>query len=90
MNSGPGDRIHIRDLTVPAVIGVYPEERNIRQELVLNVEIVTNLKEAGLTDNFELTVDYDTLTEKYRNWWRTRHSNSSNQWQNLLPTIFWA
>jgi dihydroneopterin aldolase len=64
MNSGPGDRIHIRDLTVPAVIGVYPEERNIRQELVLNVEIVTNLKEAGLTDNFELTVDYDTLTEK--------------------------
>ncbi|MDF1566521.1 MAG: dihydroneopterin aldolase [Spirochaetaceae bacterium] len=64
MNSNPGDRIHIRDLTVTTVIGVYPEERDIRQDLILNVEIMTDLKEAGLTDDFERTIDYDTLTEK--------------------------
>jgi len=64
MISNPGDKIHIRDLTVLTVIGVYPEERDIRQELILNIEILTDLKKAGLTDDFELTVDYDTLTEK--------------------------
>jgi len=64
MISNPEDKIHIRDLTVLTVIGVYPEERDIRQELILNIEILTDLKKAGLTDDFELTVDYDTLTEK--------------------------
>jgi FolB domain-containing protein len=43
---------------------VYPEERDIRQELILNIEIVTDLKKAGLTDDFEQTIDYDTLAEK--------------------------
>lgn len=64
MNSYPGDKIHIRDLIVPTVIGVYPEERDIRQNLILNIEILTELMDAGVTDDFEHTIDYDTLTTK--------------------------
>lgn len=57
------DKIHIRDLQIRTIIGVYPEERNIRQNLLLNLTLFTNQKPAAETDDFNLTVDYHTVQE---------------------------
>ena len=52
------DRIHIRDLRLRTVIGVNPEERNIRQDLILNLTLFADQRPAAESDDFSLTVDY--------------------------------
>ncbi len=62
MNIENSDKIHIRDLKLRTVIGVNPEERNIRQDLIFNLTIYTNQKPAAEDDDFLKTVDYDGAT----------------------------
>ena len=57
-----GDRIYIRDLKLKCIIGVNPEERTRRQQLILNVVVFTNLDTAGATDSIDDTIDYSKLT----------------------------
>ena len=58
------DRIHIRDLRLRAIIGIYPDERQERQDLVFNLEIRTDLRRAGETDQLADTVDYKALKKR--------------------------
>jgi dihydroneopterin aldolase/D-erythro-7,8-dihydroneopterin triphosphate epimerase len=56
------DFIHIRDLALRCVIGVYPEERDIRQDVILNLRLGTgSVADAARTDRIEDTVDYKAL-----------------------------
>jgi FolB domain-containing protein len=57
----PSDRIHIRDLAVRTVIGVYPEERREKQDLFINATLYVDLSRAGQSDNIEDTVDYKRI-----------------------------
>jgi FolB domain-containing protein len=52
------DRIRIKDLLVRTVIGVNPEERGIKQDVVLNLTMYSDQRPAAAADDFELTVDY--------------------------------
>jgi len=61
MDYDKADRIHIRDLLLRPVIGVYPEERDIRQDIRLNITLFSDQKPAAETDDFKLTVDYHAL-----------------------------
>jgi D-erythro-7,8-dihydroneopterin triphosphate epimerase len=54
------DRIHIRKLTARAIIGVNPEERSKRQDVVVSITIAYHNK-AGRTDRLEDAVDYRRL-----------------------------
>ncbi len=58
------DRIHIRDLRIPAIIGIYPNERCERQDIVLNLELRTDLRQAGDSDDLADTVDYKALKKR--------------------------
>ncbi|MDK2858092.1 MAG: D-erythro-7,8-dihydroneopterin triphosphate epimerase [Verrucomicrobiota bacterium] len=55
------DRIHIRDLALRCIIGVYPEERTHKQDILINVTMGTNLRAAGKSDALEDTVDYKSI-----------------------------
>ena len=57
------DRIHIRDLTLGCIIGLYEHERENKQNVVINVTLHADLHEAGLTDNVENTVDYKAVKQ---------------------------
>lgn len=52
------DRILINDLQVRCVIGVHDWERSARQKLLISVELLTDLKPAGDTDDLNRTIDY--------------------------------
>lgn len=52
------DRILIKDLRVRCIIGVNPEERREKQEVLINVTLWADLRAAGKSDRFEDTVDY--------------------------------
>ncbi|OUX38939.1 MAG: dihydroneopterin aldolase [Kiritimatiellaceae bacterium TMED266] len=57
------DRIFIVDLEVMSLIGVYPEERDARQPLVVNMVLGCDLRTAGASDKLEDTVDYHQLEQ---------------------------
>jgi len=55
------DRILIRDLALRCIIGIFPEERREKQDIVINVEISADLRKAGRSDNLNDTVDYKAI-----------------------------
>ena len=54
----------IRDLRVACIIGTLPEERECKQDLLLNIVLHTDLQAAGASDAIEDTVDYAALAER--------------------------
>jgi len=52
------DRIHIRDLHLRCIVGIYPEERREKQDVTVNVTLYADLRRAGRTDDLQDTVDY--------------------------------
>lgn len=55
------DRIFIRDLALRCIIGIYPEERREKQDIIINVEMQCDLRKAGRSDDLNDTVDYKAI-----------------------------
>lgn len=58
------DRIHIRDLHLRCVIGIYQEERRAKQDVVINVTLYADCRAAGQSDRIEDTVDYKAIKKR--------------------------
>ena len=55
------DRIYIRDLQLRCIIGVFPEERREKQDVVINVTIGCDHSQAARTDRIDFAVDYKSI-----------------------------
>lgn len=55
------DKIFIRELALRCIIGIYPEERREKQDIVINVEMHADLRKAGRSDDLNDTVDYKSI-----------------------------
>lgn len=62
--NGPGDRIVIKDLLLRGIVGVNEDERHKRQDILLNLVLVTDLRAAGASDRIEDAVNYRTVTKQ--------------------------
>ena len=58
------DRIYIRDLALRCIIGIYPEERRDKQDIIINVVLEADLAPAATSDQLADTVDYKALKKK--------------------------
>lgn len=58
------DHIYIRDLKLRCLIGIYPEERRERQDVVINVVLETDLAPAAASDRIEDAVDYKGIKKQ--------------------------
>lgn len=58
------DKIHIRDLLLRCVLGVYEREREDRQDVQLNITLYADLKSACRKDSIEETVDYKAIKQQ--------------------------
>jgi FolB domain-containing protein len=58
------DRIVISDLLVRCTIGVHDEERNEKQDVLINLELDVDLHKAGKSDRIEDSVDYRALNKQ--------------------------
>lgn len=58
------DRVLIESLEIETVIGVYDWERSIRQRLVLDLELATDIRAAAAADDLALTLDYAAISER--------------------------
>lgn len=58
------DKIYIRDLLLRCIVGIYPEERTHRQDVIINVVLRCDLRQACASDRIEDTVDYKAIKKK--------------------------
>lgn len=58
------DRIHIRDLHLRCIIGIFDEERRDRQDVIINLTLYADLAGAGRTDRIEDTIDYKAAKKR--------------------------
>ena len=58
------DRIVIPDFRVSCHVGVPQEERDVAQDVLIDVELELDLIGAGSADDLSLTVDYDAVCTK--------------------------
>jgi FolB domain-containing protein len=58
------DRIYIRDLALRCMIGVFPEERREKQDVVINIVLECDHRPAARSDRLEEAVDYKALKKK--------------------------
>ncbi len=61
------DRILIKDLLVRCIIGMRDEERRDKQDVLINVALVTDLRKAGMSDRLEDSLDYRALNKQILN-----------------------
>lgn len=55
------DRIHIRDLLVRCILGIYDEERREKQDVIINLTLHADLHEACASDRIEDTANYKDI-----------------------------
>lgn len=55
------DKIYIRDLALRCIIGIYPDERREKQDVLINVVLESNLSAAQESDRIEDTINYKAL-----------------------------
>lgn len=57
------DQIHIKDLLLRTIVGINPNERVKKQDVLINITLYTDHSAAGESDNIEDTVNYKTIAK---------------------------
>ncbi|EKD87656.1 MAG: D-erythro-7,8-dihydroneopterin triphosphate 2'-epimerase and dihydroneopterin aldolase [uncultured bacterium] len=58
------DKILIKDLLIRGVIGISDREREQPQDILVNIEISSDITAAAISDNVEDSVNYRTIAKK--------------------------
>lgn len=58
------DIIFLRGLKIETIIGIYDWERRIRQTILLDLEMATDISRAAATDSIEDALDYKALSKR--------------------------
>ena len=58
------DIIFLHDLKVETVIGIWGWERKIRQSVVINLEMATDIRRAAKSDSVEDTLNYKKVAKR--------------------------
>lgn len=58
------DIIYLNGLAVETVIGVFDWERRIKQTVVIDLEMATDIRRAAATDRIEDTLDYKAVAKR--------------------------
>ncbi|HOD48436.1 MAG TPA: dihydroneopterin aldolase [Candidatus Hydrogenedentes bacterium] len=64
MAESADDRIHIRDLMCRCIVGIYPEERRERQDVIINITMWADYRAACKSDDIADTVDYKAIKKQ--------------------------
>ena len=58
------DIVYIRDLYIDTIIGVFDWEREVKQRLVFDLEMATDIRRASQTDNLDFALDYYGISNR--------------------------
>ena len=60
----PDDLILIKNLLVRGVIGINDWEREVEQDILVNVALTADLTDAGKSDSIDATANYRTIAKE--------------------------
>lgn len=58
------DRITIKDLLVRAIVGINDDERVNRQDVLINISMWTDVRDAAASDSIDDAVNYRSVTKQ--------------------------
>jgi len=58
------DIVFLKDLRIETVIGVYDWEREVKQTVVLDVEMSADIAKAAASDHIDDTLDYKSVAKR--------------------------
>jgi len=58
------DIVYLRGLKIDTVIGIYGWERQIRQTIIIDLEMATDIRKAAMTDNIDETLNYRAVAKR--------------------------
>jgi len=58
------DKIFIHGLKTETIIGIYDWERQVRQTVIIDLEIDADIRKAALTDSIEDTLNYKRVAKR--------------------------
>ena len=58
------DIIFLRDLKIETIVGIYDWERKIKQTVILDLEMATDVKKAASSDKIEDAIDYKAVAKR--------------------------
>jgi len=58
------DIVYLRNLKADSIIGIYDWERRIRQTLLIDLDLATDIRRAAASDNIRDTLDYKTVSKR--------------------------
>ncbi|HHM05728.1 MAG TPA: dihydroneopterin aldolase [Gammaproteobacteria bacterium] len=58
------DIIYLHDLRIDTVIGVFDWERRIKQTVILDLEMATDIRKAAATDQLDDTLNYKAVAKR--------------------------
>ncbi|MCK5720803.1 MAG: dihydroneopterin aldolase [Thiomargarita sp.] len=58
------DIIYINDLKIETIIGVFDWERQIKQTVIFDLEMATDIRQAAETDKLEDTLNYKAVAKR--------------------------
>jgi dihydroneopterin aldolase len=58
------DIIYLRDLRIDTIIGIYDWERRMKQTIIIDLEMGTDIRKAADSDNIEDTLNYKAVAKR--------------------------
>lgn len=58
------DKVFIRDLLVRGIVGINPDERVKKQDILINMVLHTDVRRAAETDDIEDAVNYKDISKR--------------------------
>jgi dihydroneopterin aldolase len=58
------DIIYLNDLCIDTVIGVYDWERRVKQRVIIDLEMATDIRKAAASDSLDDTLNYKAVAKR--------------------------
>lgn len=58
------DIIYLSDLRIDTIIGIYDWERRVKQTVILDLEMGTDIRKAANSDNIDDTLNYKNVAKR--------------------------
>jgi 7,8-dihydroneopterin aldolase/epimerase/oxygenase len=58
------DKIYITGLSIDCVVGIWDWERQIKQTVVLDLEMAADIRKSAASDHIDDTIDYKSVSKR--------------------------
>ncbi len=58
------DKIRVSGLKVTTIVGIFDWEREVPQQVILDLELATDIRAAAAADDIHATVDYKAVSDR--------------------------